>query len=334
MAGFDIFLFYGISSLVISSFTIVGNGLILFAFFQERSLRDNPSNNFIIALSLNDLFYGVINFIFIGIPYTFIDGYPYGEIGCMMYASLNHIFVVGNLLLLAISVDRVLLVAIKYPRYPKFQTSSRVGIAIAMCCITGLLLAIGELSLWNYAKKVDHIAAVLNYKQYCLSPPRRLREFGLVLSFGFYLFPISAIFILNGLFFSFLIRKIKGHFKVGNSSIQSEVDAMRRNQMQAASNHEEDGSSSTKNRYIKPAITLGVLVGAMAISNIPYCTYIIVVAFCETCKNPTMVGIYALNSQLNALLDPLFYALTQRKIGNFYRKKARRFWDWARDLFR
>ena len=77
----------------------------------------------------------------------------------------------------------------------------------------------------------------------------------------------------------------------------------------------------TKSRYVKPAITLAVLVGAMAISNLPYCTFLVVIAFCSSCRDPIMVRYWLLVCQLNSLLDPLFYTLTQRKIREYYKKK-------------
>ncbi len=329
MAEFDILLFYGIASIVAAFFILFGNGLTLIAFWKEKSLRSGPSNNLIIALTLNDFLYGCHILFLVGIPYSFFTDYPYGEYGCMAAVICNNIFVVGNLLLLAITVDRILLVALKYSTYVKFQTSRRVAIEIAICYIIVAAIVTTELGLWNFAKKFDHVAKILNFEQYCLSPARRLKEFGLLLSFGFYVIPIVSIFALNIVFFALLIRKIKNRSKIGDSTMHSQVDTMRRNQATSLGDKTDDRGSdsktnSTRNRYIKPAVTLGVLVVAMAISNIPYCTYIIVASFCESCKSPTLIRICLLFTELNSLLDPLFYALTQRKITEFYRKKLQR----------
>ena len=317
MASFDILLFYGITSFVISIITVTGNGLNLCVFFHERSLRVNPSNNFIIALTFNDFLYGIWVFIFLGIPYTFLDEYPYGEHGCKAAVCINYLFVVGNMLLLAVSVDRVLMVSLQYSRYVKFQTVSRTKLQIGLCYLAGIILAICEVGLWEHAKSDPTVAARLNFDQYCLSPPKRIKEFGLLVSFGFYVLPVLLIFGLNVVFFILLIRKIKSRGQVGTST----VSTVRTDSVSTTENQEEN----TKSRYIKPAITLGVLVGAMAISNIPYCVYITVVQFCTRCSDPIVVRICALIQQFNSLLDPLFYGLTQTKIREFYHKKTRRF---------
>ncbi|XP_072046791.1 5-hydroxytryptamine receptor 1D-like [Amphiura filiformis] len=350
--AFEVLFFYGVSSLCISSLTVIGNAMTLFAFYHEKSLRINPSNNFIIALTINDLLYGIHIFFFLGIPFTFqrTHGYFFGETGCMMTVFLNHLFVIGNLLLLAISVDRLLLICLKYSNYVKFQTTSRVGIGIAMCYVAGVTLGVIEMSMWEFAKKDKTVAAKINFNRYCISPPRNQGVFGLLLSFGFYVTPITLVFLLNVVFFALLIRKIRKRGQVGStqssirtggtslnsipsrsgqnggSSLGANLEATQSQNMSGSTPPKNDntGDAHTKSRYVKPAITLAVLVGAMAISNLPYCTYLVVIAFCSSCRDPIMVRYWLLVCQLNSLLDPLFYTFTQRKLREYYKKKFQR----------
>ncbi len=202
---FDVLFFYGVSSLCISSLTVIGNAMTLWAFHKEKSLRSNPSTYFIIALTFNDLLYGIHIFFFLGIPFTFQRryGYFFGEVGCMMTVFLNHLFVIGNLLLLAISIDRVLLICLKYNTYMRVQTKFRVGLAIAICYLIGLMLGVLELSMWEFAKKDKGVAKKINFKRYCISPPRNQGTFGLLLSFGFYVTPITLVILLNVIFVAF-----------------------------------------------------------------------------------------------------------------------------------
>ena len=60
MADIDIYFTFGILSLFVSTLTIVGHSLIIYAFHQVSSLTTNPSNLLIWALSVADLIFGSI----------------------------------------------------------------------------------------------------------------------------------------------------------------------------------------------------------------------------------------------------------------------------------
>ena len=74
-----------------------------------------------------------------------------------------------------------------------------------------------------------------------------------------------------------------------------------------------------RNRYIKPGITLGALVIAMAICMLPYCFYVIVTeSGCEQCNNTVVLYDLLLLQFCNATIDPFIYVLTRKKIRQFY----------------
>ena len=90
----------------------------------------------------------------------------------------------------------------------------------------------------------------------------------------------------------------------------------------------------TRNKYIRPAATLVSLVLAMAICMLPYCIYVLVLDYlCMTCT-PEAHTIYLLLllQFSNAYIDPILYAVTNRKIRRFHRsilrKSARRCQTW------
>lgn len=75
----------------------------------------------------------------------------------------------------------------------------------------------------------------------------------------------------------------------------------------------------TINRYMKPGITLVFLVIAMALCMLPYCIYVIIIEVgCEHCNNTDVLFGLLLLQLCNACLDPFIYALTRRKIRNYY----------------
>ena len=112
---------YGVTTFVMSIITIIGNVMTVVVFQQERSLTVKPSNLLILALSMTDLIYGVYILIYYGIT-VFGLGYPYGELGCMVSVVLENTFVISNILLVGISLDRVFLITVDYSKYIKLQT--------------------------------------------------------------------------------------------------------------------------------------------------------------------------------------------------------------------
>ena len=319
----------------ISLFTIIGNTLTIIAFVQVRDLHIKPSNLLIFALSITDLIYGSYMFIFYGIPILCQCGNIYREIGCLLSEFLEYTYIASNLLLIAIGVDRVLLVSFNYSRYVKFQTSKRIHIAILVCYAVGLAGALIEIGFWNYAKRNNEVAANINFSEYCLFPPRRMRLFGLYISIVFYCIPLIMIITLSTLFFIRLRFTIKKKRHIGNAIATVSIHLENAGSIHGKSNSnvgssiEEEGNV-IKRRYIKPALTLAVLVIAMAISLLPYCIYLIIVAVDPGLNDPYLITIMFYIGQLNPALDPVFYAATQKSVRTFYKKKFYRFYQYLK----
>ncbi len=312
-----------------STLTILANLLTIIVFAKERSLRLKPSNNFILALNVSDMLFGIYVFTMVGIPGV-LPGYPYGETGCMISHIASYTYVVGNLLLIAISVDRVLLVSLNYSKYTKFQTEFTVNTTICLCYGLAFIPGVVELGLWNHAKHVNFIATLIDYDAYCLSPTRlTFTSFTTILSLGVLCFPTFAVVFLSAIFFALLTRRIKKSSQIGDNSRVNSVrtaDGTSEVATSSTENKENEGRSARRNRYIKPAVTLGVLVLSMCVSMLPYCTYLIMRVFCPSCftvdSELNVIRIVGFIGQFNPLLDPIFYSATQKTIREFYVKKC------------
>ncbi len=325
-------LFYrGVFGIIICSLNIVGNVMTIFAFFQIKLLSANPSNLLILALSFADLFYGIVVLILDAIPYAFLDDYIYGEYGCMLLVSFSNFFVVGNLILVAISIDRLLLVTVNYSTYVKIQTKSRIRLAIAVCLSIGAVSALLDLSLWNYAKRTNPVAAKFNFSKNCFSPARFTKWFGLFYSLGLFCIPVFLVGILSGIFFCLLIMRIRKTNAVRSMASFNNVTLSQRSN-QNPTERVDNSTSEAKVRYTKAAVTLGVLVLAMGISILPYCFYILIGIFCPDCTNTTALYVVLTILQLNPLLDPFFYSATQRNIRDFYKNKLAKLHGRIRDF--
>ena len=104
--------------------------------------------------------------------------YPYWEFGCMISVVLESTYVISNILLVAISLDRDFLITMSYSKYVKLQTLLRIRLQIDVCCCIGILSVIIELCLWNFAKTVSVVVANIDFDVYCLYPPRRMKGYG------------------------------------------------------------------------------------------------------------------------------------------------------------
>ncbi|XP_072047143.1 melanopsin-B-like [Amphiura filiformis] len=318
----DIIYIYGVATLLMSILTILGNAMIIFAFQQGRSLRLRPSNLLILAVSISDLIYGIHLFVYFGIT---ISGYPYGEIGCMISVFTEYTYNISNILLVALSLDRLLLVSLSYSKYTKWQSKSRIKLQISICYAIGMATSIVEVSLWNYAKRVNTIAASIDFDLYCLYPAGRMKSYGLLVAIGYFCVPVVVVAILCSVFFALLRLRIKKTGQIGCSTIsgtQPNEQSTTSTQGDVQDGDDNENRSAIRKRYLKPAVTLAALVTAMSLSSLPYCTYTIVVAVRPELNNFEVIYVMLLIAQLNPHLDPVFYGATQRSIQKYYKKKV------------
>ena len=294
--------------------------------------------------------------------------WPFGEIGCRLALIPANVTIYASLYtLLAISVDRLLLVGCEYPRYMKLQSRYRVRATIVGCWVFATSLVLVETALWDYGKSLDGPAGQINFDRVCLSPSRdNIRAFSLTISFGLYFTPVVTVVGLSATFLYFLHRRLKksnttsGLSRQGVSSSQQEgasslqsthikvsvessltitprimpgLTPITNNQHSSINDSSSTSSGQgshqgssrgqainpSRSRYIKPTVSLLILVFAMAICMLPYCLYVFILEFvCKECQNITAVYALFLVQYCNACLDPFLYGLTQRKIRRFY----------------
>ena len=245
----------------------------------------------------------------------------------MMSMFLEYNYNVGNLLLVAISIDRVLLVSMNYSKYVKMTSKLRLKVLIGFCFLLCFMASVFELSMWNYTKKTNEIAASINFTRSCFYPSRRMKWFGTYLSVCFYFLPLFCVGIFSIIFVKRLLIRLQKDIRIAPVSQITDTNVGRAKETQQGeisdpSATDEPDHVASKKRYIKPAITLAALVSAMGISMLPYCTYLLIMAVSGGFSGTVTANMY-LVLQLNPLLDPLFFAATQKGIREFYGGKIR-----------
>ncbi len=263
------------------------------------------------------------------------------------------------LTLLSISADRFCLVYLEYPKYLKVTSRRVIRALILASWIVAFLTGVLEMSLWNVAKTLDLTASLIDHSKHCLSPPRRMRAYSLTLFIVLYFTPILLMSTLSTAFLYFLYRRLvktkRSPVQVSQPSSYSKdtdscemistsslnvpnlnpkgttsTDKQRNGTSDAVViNSGHHGNSTFKNfakieersRYIRPAVTLFALLLAMAVCMLPYCVYVMVNdIICQTCVYDVDVFVILLLLQFcNAFFDPFLYAMTQRKIRQYYK---------------
>ena len=308
----------GWAHIVMQSVTIIANLMTIIAFAKIRSLRTHTSNLLIYALSITDFMWGIFQFLYSGVSFVYQSGPPFGELGCKISVPFEFMYNVGNMLLVAISVDRVLLVSLDYQKYVKIMTMRRLKVIIAVCYLICNIGSAIELGLWEVAKSALAPAKSLDYTHSCPFPARRaFKSFGSFVTLFYFILPLILVGILSGIFVNRLIIRLRKNRQI------CVVNADVANQQNVTENAANEGQSAQK-RYMKAAVTLAALVSAMCVSMLPYSLYILVSVLTgqngSIAMELTVWGVVS----LNPLLDPLFYAATQKDIREFYGAKIKR----------
>ncbi len=287
---------------------------IIIAFWKIKAFGEKPSEFFILVLACVNLFLGMVIIPLHLSPYILLGEvrWIFGEMGCQCYifsafASVTN----GPLLTSCICLDRLLLVKMEYPRYVKSQSKTKVLLTVTVCFILALTPATADLCFWEYSKSVSDIR--INYDYFCLSPVRYgTPEISLIFLFVFVFCPI---FLVSGLSVAFLhalrlrLQRIRRVGPEHESSAHSTAGPLTL----------EKRTEKVTNRYLKPAMTLGALVLALAVAFTPYICYVVIIGTIWPEKlNPNVVFGVVLVLYCKSIFDPVMYAVSESKIRKFY----------------
>jgi len=115
---------------VTSVLTVLGNILVILAFFLDRQIRQ-PTNYFILSLSVSDFLIGLLSMPILTI-YIYAEKWPLNAIICDIWLSLDYTVCLTSIYtVLFITIDRFC--SVKMPaKYRKWRTGKKINIMIGI----------------------------------------------------------------------------------------------------------------------------------------------------------------------------------------------------------
>jgi muscarinic acetylcholine receptor M3 len=134
-------------ALTASLITVCGNLLVMLSFFLDRQIR-NPTNYFILSLSVSDFLIGLFSMPFLTL-YIMIGKWPFGKIICDLWLSLDYTVCLTSIYtVLFITIDRFC--SVKFPaKYRNWRSPNKVTTMVALTWIIPICIFVPSILGWS-----------------------------------------------------------------------------------------------------------------------------------------------------------------------------------------
>ncbi|NXC33169.1 OPN4 protein, partial [Campylorhamphus procurvoides] len=276
----------GTCVLIIGSIGIIGNLLVLYAFYSNKKLR-TPQNYFIMNLAASDFLMSASQ-----APMCFVNSlnreWILGDIGCDLYAFCGALFGITSMMtLLAISIDRYLVIT-KPLQSIQWTSKKRTMQVIAIVWLYSLGWSVAPLFGWSsYVPEGLMISCTWDYVTY--SPANR--SYTMILCCCVFFIPLIIIFHCYLSMFLAIRRTGRDIQKLGSCSRKSHL------------------SQSMKNEWKLAKIAFVVII-VFVLSWSPYaCVTLIAWAGRGNILTPYSKSVPAVIAKASAIYNPIIYAI-------------------------
>uniref|UniRef100_A0A674ILD0 G-protein coupled receptors family 1 profile domain-containing protein n=1 Tax=Terrapene triunguis TaxID=2587831 RepID=A0A674ILD0_9SAUR len=278
----------GTCVLIIGSIGVIGNLLVLYAFYRYRNSLRTPPNYFIMNLAVSDFLMSASQ-----APICFINSlhkeWILGEIGCDLYAFCGALFGITSMMtLLAISIDRYLVIT-KPLQSMRWTSKKHTSQIIVIVWLYSLGWSVAPLLGWSsYVPEGLMISCTWDYVTY--SPANR--SYTMMLCCCVFFIPLVIIFHC----YLFIPREGK---TMNKSVIQQNGSYGRKSYL----------SHSMKNEWKLAKIAFVVIV-VFVLSWSPYaCVTMIAWAGHGNTLTPYSKSVPAVIAKASAIYNPIIYAI-------------------------
>nr|XP_054774418.1 histamine H2 receptor-like [Lytechinus pictus] len=199
---------------IIIAVTVVGNAMVITAYFRDKRIRNNVANLFILNLAITDFVVGAF-IISINTAWIMKDVWTYGEVFCKIWLDVDFVVtMMSTLTMVLISWDRYCLLTMGM-RYKTFQTKKRICVILAISWTIHILIYTFLAFAWSPITGEYNV----DYSQNCeMEFTYNLVATIVINIFGFFI-PFAILIILNIAVYSNIKRRSMG--TVGQSPSSS-----------------------------------------------------------------------------------------------------------------
>lgn len=299
---------------IITIAALLGNLLVLYAFFNYHRLRNNVTNYYIASLALSDLLTAALV-----IPLeidTFINDsiWKKGETMCRIWTTLYLLAAPGSIInLCAVTLDRFIVLRVPL-RYTELMTPRKAVIVIVCLWVYALVTACLPVMGW---KNTDHNNVLQGECYFNMTP-----EYTTLMNIVNFLIPMIFMAICWSLIYQ-IARKHQRRVKrlARSMSVNETTMSLTMNGVNGVSGRPSisDGTQTKKSikKHLKGSKYIAIIVGVFFVCWLPYTLLSLSVSVCgDKCyyATPRELAIMLLiMGYLNSALNPYLYPFHDRQ---------------------
>nr|XP_015195760.1 PREDICTED: melanopsin-like [Lepisosteus oculatus] len=276
---------------VIGTIGVVGNLLVMYAFYSDKKLR-TPPNYFIMNLAISDFLMSISQS-----PIFFVNclnkEWVFGELGCKLYAFCGALFGITSMItLLAISIDRYLVIT-KPLQSIQWTSKRRTSLVILLVWLYSLAWSLAPLVGWS-SYIPEGLMTSCTWDYVTATPSNR--SYTLMLCCFVFFIPLLIISYC----YVFMFIAIR--------STSRDVEKLRTHTKKSALIQQ-----SVRNEWKLAKIAFVVII-VFVLSWSPYaCVTLIAWAGYANILNPYSKAVPAVIAKASAIYNPLIYAIIHSK---------------------
>jgi len=169
-----------------SLITISGNLLVMFAFLIDHQIR-NPTNYFLLSLSISDFLIGVFSMPLYTL-YLMLGRWPFGKIICNLWLSLDYTVCLTSIYtVLFITIDRFC--SVKIPaKYRKWRSRNKIIWMIILTWVIPVFLFFPSTIMWSWGAEFDQYNCDVGWSSNV--------TFALTLNIGYFWTTLTVMIVL------------------------------------------------------------------------------------------------------------------------------------------